>query len=132
MIRRIPLNALQIGVYSILSTKQTTVVYDAVPEGAELPYITFSDYEYEFAGSKDVDIVNVTLEIEIWSDYFGKGAINGIAEDVTAVLTAWPIDLSADGFRVLEQEAKNGKGARSGTEFYGVVYFSARVQNVGI
>jgi hypothetical protein len=99
--------------------------------GAELPYVTFSDYEYEFSGSKDADIVSISLEIEIWSDYAGKAVINDIAEDLIAVLTAWSIDLSADGFRVLSQDVKNGKGAKSDEYFYGVVYFGARVQNVG-
>ena len=132
MKRRLPLDALQIGVYNILSTKQTVPVYDSVANGAEFPYIVFSDYEYDIGGSKDTDMSEVTLEIEIWSDYAGKGCINGIAEDIVNALTTYEIDLSADGFRVLIQSVRGGKGVRSGTEFYGVVYFTAKIQNVGV
>lgn len=131
MKRRIPLNALQKGVYSILTQYQMTQVYDSVPQGAEFPYITFSDYEYDITGSKDSNITELMLEIEIWSDYSGKSAINDIAEDIVNVLTDWPIDLSADGFRLISKDVKGGKGARAAEEFYGVVYFTARVQDLG-
>lgn len=132
IIRRLPLNPLQKGVYEILATKQTTPVYDCVAEDAIFPYIAFSDYEFEVEGSKTSDISVITLEIEIWSDYAGKAVINDVAEDIIAVLTAWNIDLSADGFNVLSQDVRGGKGARHEGLFYGVVYFTARVQNIGI
>jgi len=129
---QLPLNILQKKIYEILRDKQTTDVYDCVSSDATFPYIAFSDYEYEIDGSKTSAIFTITLEIEIWSDYAGKFVINGIAEDVIAVLTAWPVDLSVDGFNVLSKDVKSGAGRRQDELFYGVVRFVAKVQYIGI
>lgn len=149
MIRRLPVNALSKAIYDILSTKQTTLVFDGEPgykkddagnylrdsDGnripVDFPYILISDYEYEFGGAKDIDITDVMFELEIWTSYAGKKEVNTIAEEVVNVLTAWPMDLSADGFIVSDKDAKGGKGTRSEENFYGIVNFSVKVQNVG-
>jgi hypothetical protein len=131
IIRRIPINALQKSIYEILTTKQTTPVYDSIPKDAVFPYIIISDYEFDIGGSKNVDICKVTFELEIWTKYEGKAEVNSIAEDMTNVLTAWPIDLSAENFNVLSQSVKGGKGARQDGYFYGIVYFTAEIQNLG-
>ena len=133
IVRRIPMNALQEGVYSVLSTNQTTPVYDDVPEDAPGRYITFGAFTCKNTGNKTVDISEVSLQLHIWSDYCGKAEVNQIADDITAVLTSWPIDLSVKGFNVLSQdvyffeafqEEENG--------YHGVVTFVAKIQNLGV
>ncbi|MBU2703878.1 hypothetical protein Ga0466249_005028 [Sporomusaceae bacterium BoRhaA] len=132
MIRRLPIDALQKGIYDILSMKQDSApVYDNVPSESDLLYILLSDYEYEFINAKTMDISEITFEIEIWTEYRGKSQVNTIAEEIVALLTAWPIDLSANGFKVLSQDAKGGRGSRQEDLFYGIVNFTARVQNIG-
>jgi len=133
IIRRIPMNALQKGVYSILTQYQTTPVYDDVPEGAALPYVTLGAFTCKPGGNKTADISDISLQIHVWSEYAGKSEVNGIANDVTAVLTSWPIDLSADGFSCLSQDVDFFEAFPEETAgYHGVVTFVARVQNVGV
>ncbi len=133
IIRRIPMNSLQKAVYSILSTKQTTPVYDDVPQQAELPYVTFGAFTCKQVGSKTTDISDISLQLHIWSVYSGKAEVNGIADDLAAVLTAWPLDLSAAGFSVMEKDIDFFEAfpEETGSGFRGVLTFVAKIQNVG-
>lgn len=129
--RRIPMNALQRGVYSIL-TNQTTPVYDDVPPEAALPYVTLGAFTCKQTGSKTADISDVSLQIHVWSAYEGKREVNEIANDLTAVLTAWPLDLADDGFKALAQDVDFFEAfpADEGG-YHGVITFVAKIQNTG-
>jgi len=150
IIRRIPMNALQQGVYSILTTKQDTPVYDDVPgiqyddngnpilddDGnvipVKLPYITFGDFTCKRGGTKDTDISDTSLQLHIWSEYKGKKEVNAIADAMTAVLTYWTIDLSAQNFKVTEQDVDFFESfAEENTGYHGVVTFVSKIQNLG-
>ncbi|TWH49595.1 DUF3168 domain-containing protein [Sporomusa sp. KB1] len=131
MRRRVPINPLQTAIYNLLKEKQTTPVYDKLPKKQSFPYILISDYEYTLSGAKDTDICDITFELEIWTDYQGKTEVNEIVEDITYVLTAGKIDLSASGYKLIEKDAKSGKGARQDALFYGIVNFNAKTQNMG-
>lgn len=132
IIRRIPMNALQKGVYSILSTKQDTPVYDDVPPEAVLPYITIGAFTNKPGGGKTIDISDVSLQIHIWSEYSGKREVNEIANDVTAVLTAWSLDLAADGFKALAQDVDFFEAfPEDEGGYHGVITFTAKIQNLG-
>ena len=132
IIRRIPMNALQKGVYSILSTKQTTPVYDDVPPEAVLPYVTLGAFTCKQNGGKTSDISDISLQVHIWSEYSGKREVNEIANDVAAVLTAWPLDLVADGFKALSQDVDFFEAfPEDEGGYHGVITFVCRVQNVG-
>lgn len=131
--RRIPMDALQAGVYSILTTHGLDIpVYDAVPPGAVMPYITLGAFTWTRDGNKTVDWGRATLQIHIWSEEAGKTQVNQIANDVTALLTAWPLVLSADGFDVKEQDIEMIESfPDDGGGYHGVVTFVARIQNLG-
>jgi hypothetical protein len=132
IIRRIPMNALQKGVFGILSTKQTTPVYDDVPEGAVLPYITIGAFTDKQTGNKTADIHDISQQIHIWSQWEGKKEVNEIANDVMAVLTSWPIDLSADGFNMMSQDVDFFEAFPEETfGYHGVITFVAKIQNLG-
>jgi hypothetical protein len=132
IIRRIPMNALQKGVFFILSTKQTTPVYDDVPQDAALPYITLGAFTDKQVGNKTADIHDISQQIHIWSEYEGKKEVNDIANDVTAVLTSWPIDLSADDFNMMSQDVDFFEAFPEETDgYHGVVTFTAKIQNLG-
>jgi hypothetical protein len=126
------MNALQTGVYSILSTKQTTPVYDDVPSDAALPYITFGAFTDKQDGNKTADVHDISLQVHIWSEYEGKKEVNEIANDITAVLTSWPIDLSADNFNVMSQDVDMFEAFPEETAgYHGVITFVAKIQNLG-
>jgi hypothetical protein len=136
IIRRIPLDALQQGVYDILTTNLTEEdaipIYDDVPDAAVCPYITLGAFTNKFGGSKDVDISDVSLQIHIWSEYSGKTEVNTIANNVANVLTSWIIVLSAEGFNVIEQGIDMFEAfPEETTGYHGVLTFVARVQNIG-
>ena len=130
--RRIPINALSRDIFTILSDNLTVPVYENVPIDTDCPYVTISDYEYEMESLKTVDAIKVTFELEIWTDYSGKAEVNSIAEQIVSILTACKFDLSDDGFKVIGQDVKGGRGLRSGDYFYGIVNFAATVQNIGL
>lgn len=132
IIRRIPMNVLQAGVFELLSTKQTTPVYDDVSEDAALPYITLGAYTDKQTGNKTADIHDISLQIHIWSEYEGKKEVNEIANDITAVLTSWPLDLSEHGFNVMSQDVDFFEAFPEEVGgYHGVLTFVARIQNLG-
>jgi len=131
-VRRIPLNALQKAIYSALTQYQTAPVYDDVSESATPPYITLGAFTCKANGSKAVDISDVSLQLHIWSQYNGKAEVNEIANDVINVLTAVPLDLSADGFRVMSQDIDFFEAFPEDEYGYrGVITFVAKIQNIG-
>lgn len=144
------MDAMQKGIFSILSTKQSTPVYDDVPsvmydeDGAlmldedenpipvKLPYITLGAFTCKASGNKTVDMSEISQQIHIWSEYSGKTEVNGIANDITAVLTSWPIDLSADGFEVTSQDVDFFEAFASKSDgYHGVLTFVSKIQNIG-
>jgi hypothetical protein len=153
IIRRIPMNALQKGVYSILMSKQEgniIPVYDDVPEyqldidgnplldeegspiPVKLPYVTLGEFTYKRNGTKDTDIGDASQQLHIWSEYKGKKEVNQIADDLTAILTSWAIDLSDDGFKVIEQDVDFFEAfPEEVAGYHGVITFTSKIQNLG-
>lgn len=126
------MSALQRGVYKILMEKQTTPVYDDVPCEACLPYVTIGAFTCKNTGNKTADIADVSLQIHIWSEYSGKMEVNEIANDLTAVLTSWPIDLSHDEFNVMSQDIDFFEAFQEDEDgYHGVITFVAKIQNIG-
>lgn len=130
MIKRIPLTALQKEIYRLLTTYQTTPVYDDVTEGAELPYITFGAFTCKPNGAKQVDISDISIQLHIWSEYSGKMEVNEIAEDIIAVIGSYDIELEADSFEAMSQEYDMFEAfPEETTGYHGVITFVAKIQN---
>jgi hypothetical protein len=131
--RRIPLYILFDEVYRVLSTYQDTCpVYDKVPVKATPPYATLGEFTYKQVGSKDADVGNISLQIHIWSVYNGKSEVNEIADDLTQVLTSYPLDLSKNNFAVNDQDIDMFEAFPDSVEgYHGVLTFIAEVQNLG-
>ena len=132
--RRIPLYALIAEVYRVLSTFQNTCpIYDKVPPKAQLPYATIGEFTYKQVGSKDADMGNVSLQIHIWSIYEGKSEVNEIADDLTMVLTSYPLDLSQSHFFVMDQDIDTFESFADTVEgYHGILTFVAIIQNLGV
>jgi len=131
------MNALQKGVYSILMDKQkgddVFPVYDDVPKDAVFPYVTIGAFTCKQIGNKSADISEISLQLHIWSEYSGKMEVNKVADNITAILTSWPLDLSDDGFNVGSQDVDFFEAFPEEIQgYHGVVTFVARVQNIGV
>lgn len=132
ILRRIPMTALQTELFSLLSTGQTTPVYDDVQEDAPLPYITLGAFTCKRNGVKTADIWDTSIQIHIWSEYEGKTEVNDVANDIATVLSSAVIDLSADHFKVLSQEVDMIEAfPEENFGYHGVLTLLCKIQNLG-
>lgn len=134
--KRYPLIALQKAIYKMLTPpvyEDGAPVYDNVPKGAKLPYITFGDFTCKPDGTKDLNIYSVTMTLNIWSEYSGKKQVNEIAEDVTTILTLSRLDLSEDKYKLLEQDCNFFEAFPEERFGYcGVITFVAKIQDMEV
>lgn len=129
--KRIPLNALQKGMYDILTQCQETPVYDDVPEDATLPYVTFGLFTAKPGGGKVTDISDVSITLFIWSDYAGKAEVNRIAEEIITVFGVHKPDLSAYDFKAMNIEFDMLEAFPEEEDGYrAAVTFVTKIQNV--
>lgn len=62
----------------------------------------------------------------------GEKEINEIADDLAAAYTAWPLDLSADGFSVIAQEIESLEAFPEETRgYHGTLSIAAKIQFIG-
>lgn len=132
--KRIPLNALTKDLYILLSDNLSVPVYDDVPEDAALPYITFGAFTCKSAGTKVNDISDVTINIDIWSEYQGKSEVNTIAHDVIGLLNQLDsnsVDLSSDNFAFLAGEVDFFEAyPEDDNGYHGVITYLCKIGNL--
>lgn len=132
--KRIPLNVLTKELYELLTANLTVPVYDDVPYDAVLPYVTFGLFTCKTAGTKVNDISDVTINIDIWSDYQGKSEVNTIAHDVIGLLNqldSTTVDLSSDNFAFLAGEVDFFEAfAEDGNGYHGVITYLCKIGNM--
>ena len=128
--KRIPLNAFAKAMYNLLSTYQTTPVFDDVPDDVQAPYITFGLFTSKDAGTKTSDISDSTLTIDIWSDYNGKKEVNEIANDVIEVLNTGAFTLD-DDFKFISGQVDFFESfAEDDAGYHGVITYLAKIKNI--
>lgn len=129
--KRIPLNALQKALLTYISTNEKVPVYDYVPETAKPPFMTLGAFNCKEAGTKYEDIVEVTVQLNIWSTYKGKFEINSIANRVISLLQTKQIDLSEDEFTAIRQQVDFFEAyPEEETGYNGVISLVILVQNM--
>lgn len=132
IMRRIPMTALQTGLFNLLSAGQTTPVYDDVPEDVAMPYITIGAFTCKNDGDKTTDIWDASIQVHIWSNHNGKAEVNAVANEVTTVATSAGIDLSADSFAVISQDVDFFEAfPQEEFGYHGVLTLVVKIQNVG-
>ncbi|MCC5465543.1 tail completion protein gp17 [Pelosinus baikalensis] len=131
--KRIPLAASLKALFQVLTVYQTTTVYNKIPSDAVAPYIKICAFTCKPGGSKDVNISNITAQIQIFSTYDGELEVNSIADDVIQVIEAdvAKLDLSADGFNVMEQSYDFFESFETEDGYTGIITFVAKIQNLG-
>jgi len=93
---RSPLLALQKAIYDRLSQALTCTVYDSVPQGAAMPYVTIGEDTAIDWSTKLENGQEVTHTLHIWSDYEGAKEVKQITDDVIQAITSQPLAL--EGF----------------------------------
>lgn len=136
MISRIPMMVFQEAVYELLSAKQGAKIYDDVgaanDEKIIFPCVSFGPYKCEPNGGKNIVIFDVTLALEIWSEYEGKKEINEIADDLSAVYTAWHLKLEDKGFCVIDQGIESLEAFPEEEHgYHGTLTIAAKIQQIG-
>lgn len=132
--KRIPLNVLTKELYELLTANLTVPVYDDVPYDAVLPYITFGLFTCKTAGTKVNDITDVTINIDVWSDYQGKKEVNEIANNINNFLNqldSTTVDLTADNFAFLAGEVDFFEAfSEDGDGYHGVITYLCKIGNM--
>ena len=82
----INLSSYQSAIYEELS-KLGFNVYDEVTENAKFPYIVIGDLEFEEAEYHFNDLIDINLNILIWSIWEGKKEVNDIASNIINAFT---------------------------------------------
>ena len=82
----INLSSYQSAIYEELS-KLGFNVYDEVTENAKFPYIVIGDVEFEEAQRHFNDLIDINLNILIWSIWEGKKEVNDIASNIINAFT---------------------------------------------
>lgn len=129
--KRLPNNIVHKALIAFLKKQSACPIYDFVPEGAKLPFVTLGNITAEDKSTKSDDIVHMTVQIHIWSTYRGRYEINSLAEKIINALTSTQLDLSEEDFYSNAQ----------GVDFYesypeedsgynGVITFDLLVQNM--
>jgi len=93
---RSPLLALQKAIYDRLSQALTCTIYDSVPQGAAMPYVTIGEDTAIDWSTKLENGQEVTHTLHIWSDYEGAKEVKQITDEVVQAITFQPLEL--EGF----------------------------------
>ena len=96
-------------------------VYDRVPPGASLPYVTIGEDEVRDNSAEDMDGAEVTAMVHVWSAD-SKAAAKAIAA-AAVVAVAMELDLSPDGQRCTSAlvESLHHLSGPDGETFHSVV-----------
>ena len=57
-------------------------VYDEVPENAKFPYVVIGDIEFQEAQGHFEDILDISVNLLIWSIWEGKKEVNDISSNI--------------------------------------------------
>lgn len=75
-------------------------IYDFIPEDAAAPYINFNLLTSKPADVKNINILDTTINIEIWSEQKGSKEINEIMNRIIEAMSE-RINLREYGFNVI-------------------------------
>lgn len=128
---RIPLNALQKALYSVLTTNSQTPIYDDVPKDVSYPFVTFGLFTSKPGGGKVTDLSSVTITLNIWSEYSGKSEVNAIAEELIEIISTNKPNLREEDFSLISIEYDMLEAFPEAEDGYrAAVTFVSRIQNL--
>lgn len=102
-------------------------VYDDVPENTAYPYVVIGEESTSNNGSKDLDGLEHTITLHIWSQYRGRREIKEIMESVYSLLHNTAITVSGASLVNIRQEFSTTLAENDGITRHGVMRFRAVV-----
>ena len=102
-------------------------VYDDVPENTAYPYVVIGEESTSNNGSKDLDGLEHTITLHVWSQYRGRREIKEIMESVYSLLHNTAITVSGASLVNIRQEFSTTLAENDGITRHGVMRFRADV-----
>lgn len=102
-------------------------VYDDVPENTAYPYVVIGEESTSNNGSKDLDGLEHTITLHVWSQYRGRREIKEIMESVYSLLHNTAITVSGASLVNIRQEFSTTLAENDGITRHGVMRFRAVV-----
>ena len=125
-----PLWPLQVAIKQRLASALTCPVYDKVPDGAAMPYVTLGEDTAVDWSTKLEAGQEVTHTLHVWSDYNGMKEAKQIMDTIIQALTETP--LTVEGFFVVMARLDMVETMRDPEGHqHGVIRFRFKVQEGG-
>lgn len=116
-----PSVALQAAIYQRLASQLSCPVYDAVPEGAALPYVTL---DYEVSDNRDYLRQRKDQRwayLAVWSDYQGQKEVKEIMAAIDAALHGYRPTLTTGRVADIRVDRKRTNREPDGRTYQGQV-----------
>jgi hypothetical protein len=98
-------------------------VYDDVPEGTSYPYVVIGEETAINAGTKNLDGVEHTLTLHVWSGYRGRREIKEIMQSIYSLLHDTAITVTGASLVMIRQEFATTLEEADGITRHGVMRF---------
>jgi len=122
-----PLLPLQKAIYDRLKANLTCPVYDNVPDGAVMPYVTLGEDTAVDWSTKLENGQEVTHTLHIWSEYKGMMEAKQIIDQIIQAITSTP--LVVEGFFVVSARVDVVETMRDPEGYrHGIVRFRFKIQ----
>jgi hypothetical protein len=102
-------------------------VFDDVPENTSYPYVVIGEETATNNGSKDLDGLEYTLTVHVWSNYRGRREIKEIMQSVYENLHDTAISVTGASLVNVRQEFNTTLAENDGITRHGVMRFRAVV-----
>ena len=103
------------------------LVFDDVPENTSYPYVVIGEETAINNGSKDLDGLEYTLTVHVWSNYRGRREIKEIMQSVYENLHDTAISVTGASLVNVRQEFNTTLAENDGITRHGVMRFRAVV-----
>ena len=122
-----PLFPLQKAIYDRLKSSLTCPVYDNVPDGAKMPYVTLGEDTAVDWSTKLEAGQEITHTLHVWSEYKGMMETKQLIDSIIQALTETP--LTVEGFFVVTVRLDMVETMRDPEGYrHGVVRFRFKIQ----
>ncbi len=122
-----PLFSLQKAIYDRLKANLNCPIYDHVPDGATMPYVTLGEDTAVDWSTKLENGQEVTHTLHVWSDYNGMAETKQIIDQVIQTITSTP--LNVEGFFVILARLDMVETMRDPDGYrHGIVRFRFKIQ----